>query len=86
VTVLHLMICLLPKPNLDLLSVLIRFLVEVASYSNFNKMDIPNLATVIAPNILYSKSGAAEHSSAVIDIVRLLLQCNRSVFKVISFN
>jgi hypothetical protein len=56
---LHCIICLLPKPNRDCLEVLLNFLREVARYSSCqdgNKMDINNLATVIAPNILYAKS------------------------------
>jgi len=47
---------LLPKCNRDLLEVLLIFLKEVASYSSQNKMDIDNLATIIAPTICYSKS------------------------------
>jgi hypothetical protein len=49
-------------------------------------MDIPNLATVIAPNILYPKTGGSEHSGSVIDIVKLLLQYNKNIFKVIFVN
>lgn len=57
--ILHYACCLLPQPNRDLLEVLLDFLKFVASFSggeDGNKMDISNLATVIAPNILYSKS------------------------------
>ncbi|ORY30696.1 RhoGAP-domain-containing protein, partial [Rhizoclosmatium globosum] len=53
---LHLAMCLLPKPNLDLLQVLLQFLRDVAVHKDTNKMDIPNLATVMTPNILYGKS------------------------------
>ncbi|KAJ3062037.1 hypothetical protein HDU98_002046 [Podochytrium sp. JEL0797] len=54
--ILHLALCLLPKPNLDLLLVLLHFLRRVARFHESNKMDIPNLATVMTPNILYGRS------------------------------
>ncbi|KAF1811355.1 RhoGAP-domain-containing protein [Eremomyces bilateralis CBS 781.70] len=59
--VLHLTVCLLPKPNRDTLEVLCSFLAWVASFSlvdeeTGSKMDMHNLATVIAPNILYEKA------------------------------
>ncbi|KAI9205138.1 uncharacterized protein BJ171DRAFT_581345 [Polychytrium aggregatum] len=77
---LHYVCCLLPKPNLDLLSVLVWFLGHVASHSEVaepqnpdaialqdmsvyvektggNRMNINNLATIIAPNLLKSSSG-----------------------------
>ncbi|KAI9349586.1 hypothetical protein BDR26DRAFT_930532 [Obelidium mucronatum] len=53
--ILHLALCLLPKPNLDLLQVLLQFLRQVSEKKDGNKMDIPNLATVMCPNILYEK-------------------------------
>jgi hypothetical protein len=56
---LHCIVCLLPKPNRDSLEVLMNFLREVARYASCedgNKMDANNLATVIAPNILYAKN------------------------------
>ncbi len=54
--VLHLILCLLPKPNIDLLLALCILLSYVASFSTANLMDERNLATVFAPNILHSKS------------------------------
>jgi hypothetical protein len=78
---------LLPKPNIDLLSVLIKFLAEVATYAvdpmdpnGGNKMNLQNLATVIAPNILYSE--VPEHSVIAIHVVRLMLENNQILFKV----
>ncbi|KAJ1554826.1 hypothetical protein HK096_001248 [Nowakowskiella sp. JEL0078] len=67
--VLHLVVCLLPKPNLDLLIVLSSFMREVAGHSDTtnetatdeghattgNRMNILNLARVLTPNVLYSK-------------------------------
>lgn len=85
---LHYVCCLLPKPNLDFLEVLLWFLRQVSKLAGDktdtiipnneetiesdeqadgdadneqqvgggNKMDMDNLAVVIAPNILYSKS------------------------------
>lgn len=56
---LHLICCLLPKQNRDTMEVLFSFLKWAASFSQVDeesgsKMDIHNLATVIAPNILYA--------------------------------
>ena len=78
---LHLLLCLLPKPNIDLLSVIVRFLCEVSTFSA-NKMDLSNLATVIAPNILYSTISSPEQSGITIDIVKTILIENKNIFKV----
>jgi len=43
------------RPHIDCLSYLILFLSKVANKSEVNKMHSKNLATVIAPNILYRK-------------------------------
>lgn len=58
--VLHLACCILPKQNRDTLEVLFLFLRYVATFSegdatNGSKMDIGNLATVIAPNVLSAR-------------------------------
>ncbi|KAK3843489.1 MAG: rho-type GTPase-activating protein 1 [Linnemannia gamsii] len=59
--ILHLTCCLLPKANRDSMEAICLFLRWVASFSHVdeetgNKMDLHNLATVITPNVLYSKS------------------------------
>ncbi|PVU89756.1 hypothetical protein BB559_002654 [Furculomyces boomerangus] len=51
-------VLLLPQPNRDMLNVLLTFLKSVASFSfvddtTGSKMNVKNLAIVIAPNILY---------------------------------
>lgn len=58
--ILHMVTILLPKGHRDTMEVLFAFLKWVASFSHIDeetgsKMDLPNLATVICPNILYSK-------------------------------
>ena len=86
---LHLLLCLLPNPNLHLLSVLVKFLAFVATFSTTldpkkgNKMDAHNLAMVMAPNILYSIS---EHSPNSIEVVKLLIEHSERLFKVINVN
>ena len=85
--VLQLAICMLPKCNIDLLSVLVRFFVIVSSFTSIsgdtgNKMNLDNLATVIAPNILYGKANVAENPGHVIEVVRLLFVCHQTIFKV----
>ncbi|KAJ3331303.1 hypothetical protein HDU76_003532 [Blyttiomyces sp. JEL0837] len=79
--VIHLCVSLLPKVNLDLLQVLLLFLRDVSNLANLpngagNKMDITNLATVIAPNILYAKSGnaAEDESFTAVRVVEMLIE------------
>ncbi|KAF9178839.1 hypothetical protein BGZ50_007441 [Haplosporangium sp. Z 11] len=60
-SILHLTCCLLPKANRDSMEAICLFMRWVASFSHVDeetgsKMDLHNLATVITPNILYSKS------------------------------
>lgn len=60
-TILHLTCCLLPKANRDTMEALCLFFRWVASFSHIDeetgsKMDLHNLATVLTPNVLYSKS------------------------------
>ncbi|XP_030631120.1 rho GTPase-activating protein 22 [Chanos chanos] len=45
----------LPQANYDLLKYICKFLDEVQSHSNENKMSVQNLATVFGPNILRPK-------------------------------
>ncbi|KAJ3023246.1 hypothetical protein HKX48_003850 [Thoreauomyces humboldtii] len=77
---LHYVCCMLPKANLDFLAVLAFFLRQVASYSEVedhgNKMGLENLATVITPNVLYSKSKNAMDDENVhaIGVVLMILR------------
>jgi hypothetical protein len=84
---LHLLLCLLPKVHLDVLQVLLAFLRHVSLYSNAenggNKMDISNLATVFAPNILYAKSSSEEDvfvSKRVVEELLIFQEDMRLVF------
>ena len=59
--ILKMVTVLLPKAHRDTMEILFVFLKWVASFSHIDeetgsKMDLSNLATVLAPNILYSKS------------------------------
>ncbi|KAM3586079.1 Rho-type GTPase activating protein Rga1 [Umbelopsis sp. WA50703] len=79
--VLHLTCCLLPKANRDLMEVLFVFMKWVASYSHFDdnggsKMDITNLATVLAPNVIYAKGRdpSREESMLAIEVINMLLE------------
>ncbi|KAI8911219.1 hypothetical protein DFJ77DRAFT_91248 [Powellomyces hirtus] len=77
---LHYVCCMLPKANLDFLSVLVYFLRHVAEYCEVedhgNKMGLDNLATVITPNVLYSKSknAADDENVLAIEAVRMILE------------
>jgi hypothetical protein len=86
---LHLVSLLLPKPNRDTMEVLFVFLKWVASFSHVDeetgsKMDLPNLATVIAPSILYAKGrdAAREESFMGIRVATLLLEYQDDFFTV----
>lgn len=81
--VLHLSCCLLPKTHRDTMEVLFCFLNWTASFSvvdeeSGSKMDVHNLATVIAPNILISngKTDGMEDSFLAIEAVNSLIEHN----------
>lgn len=71
----HLSCCLLPKANRDAMEVLFLFVKWVASFAETSKMDLQNLATVLAPNVLYSKNKdpVKDDSFAAIETVHMLL-------------
>ena len=85
---------MLPKPNLDLLSALLNFFVEVSlfaddpsSASGGNKMYLENIATVIAPNILWSSDkDNVEDILVVVQIVKTIFTSYKTLFKVFDFN
>lgn len=65
--IIHLAYSMLPRSHRNLLEVLLYFFSWVASFAEIDeatgsKMDIHNLATVIAPNILYSKASVNENN------------------------
>lgn len=78
---LHLTCCLLPKSHRDCLEILFSFLKWAGSFHQLDeelgsKMDIRNLATVIAPNILTNPAKASALDSEaiyVIDAVEMLI-------------
>lgn len=89
--VLHLACCLLPKANRDSIEILFSFLNWAASFSQVDeesgsKMDSHNIATVIAPNILYAdaKSDGIDQSFLAIEAVHMLLDYNDSMCEVSS--
>lgn len=53
-SIMHYAICILPKPNRDMLLTVLALLHWIAQHSAHNKMDYENLARVMAPNILYT--------------------------------
>ncbi|KAG0038734.1 hypothetical protein BGZ82_010973 [Podila clonocystis] len=79
--ILHLTCCLLPQCNRDSMEAICLFFRWVASFSHVDdetgsKMDLHNLATVITPSILYSKSKdpIKDESFLAIEAVMGLLQ------------
>jgi hypothetical protein len=87
--VLHLASCLLPKVHRDTMEVLFTFLNWASSFHTVDeesgsKMDIHNLATVIAPNILYSSSKSPEVESTflAVEAVHCLIEANDGICEV----
>ncbi|KAG2228706.1 hypothetical protein INT48_001980 [Thamnidium elegans] len=77
----HLACCLLPKANRDTMEVLFIFMKWVSQFAHMkddsgSKMHIVNLSTVLAPNILYSKSKdpIKDESFFAIETVTMMLQ------------
>ncbi|TCD60650.1 hypothetical protein EIP91_009737 [Steccherinum ochraceum] len=78
---LHMISLILPKTHRDTMEVLFVFLKWVASFAHIDKetgskMDLPNLATVICPSILYSRGRDAvrDESFGAIRVVTSLLE------------
>ncbi|EMD39064.1 hypothetical protein CERSUDRAFT_112758 [Gelatoporia subvermispora B] len=78
---LHMVLLILPKAHRDTMEVLFVFLKWVASFAHMDeetgsKMDLPNLATVICPSILYSRGRDAvrDESFGAIRVVTMLLE------------
>jgi hypothetical protein len=86
--VLHLTCCLLPKPHRDCLEILCSFFNWVASFHQVDeesgsKMDTHNLATVIAPNILYTnQKGPVDDNFLAIEVVHTLIEYNEQMCEV----
>lgn len=92
--VLHLACCLMPNSHRDTMEVLFAFLNWVSSFHTVDdevgsKMDIHNLATVIAPNILYANPKGQEQKMADVDTsflaiesIRILIEYNDTMCEV----
>lgn len=88
--VLHLTCCLLPKSHRDCLEILCSFFNWVASFHQVDedsgsKMDTHNLATVIAPNILFTNAKTpVDDNFLAIEVVHSLIECNEQMCEVSS--
>lgn len=86
--VLHLTCCLLPKAHRDCLEILCSFFSWVASFHQVDeesgsKMDTHNLATVIAPNILYTSAKTpVDDNFLAIEVVHTLIEWNNEMCEV----
>jgi hypothetical protein len=86
--VLHLTCCLLPKTHRDCLEILCSFFNWVASFHQVDeesgsKMDTHNLATVIAPNILFTNAKTpVDDNFLAIEVVHTLIECNEQMCEV----
>lgn len=86
--VLHLTCCLLPKAHRDVLEILCCFFNWVASFHQVDedtgsKMDTHNLATVIAPNILFTNAKTpVDDNFLAIEVVHSLIECNEQMCEV----
>ncbi|SCV74044.1 BQ2448_6476 [Microbotryum intermedium] len=86
---LHMCCCLLPKSHRDTLEAIFVFLKWVASFSHVDeetgsKMDLLNLATVVSPNVLYSKGKdpARDESFSSVRAVHELLEWQDELWQV----
>lgn len=69
------------------MEILFSFLYWASSFSHVDeesgsKMDIHNLATVIAPNILYSTKPGVDDSFLAIEVVNSLIEWNEALCEV----
>lgn len=87
--VLHFTCCLLPKAHRDSMEVLFAFLKWVSSFAHIDdesgsKMDSHNLATVMAPNILYTnaKNANVDDSFLAIEAINQLIKSNENFSQV----
>ncbi|KAF2099477.1 RhoGAP-domain-containing protein [Rhizodiscina lignyota] len=87
--ILHLTCCLLPKVHRDTMEVLFEFLKWAASFHTVDeesgsKMDVHNLATVMAPNLLYSSSARPDTDASflAIEAVSTMIECNSELCQV----
>uniref|UniRef100_A0AAV2LRD2 Rho GTPase-activating protein 24 n=1 Tax=Knipowitschia caucasica TaxID=637954 RepID=A0AAV2LRD2_KNICA len=75
----------LPLPNFNLLKYICRFLDEVQSHCNQNKMSVQNLATVFGPNILRPKMEdpvtIMEGTSLVQHLMTVLIREHRRLYE-----
>ncbi|XP_023701953.1 uncharacterized protein LOC111861522 isoform X2 [Cryptotermes secundus] len=64
----------LPLPNRDTLEFLLRHLLRVTEYKEFNRMHIPNLAIVFGPTLMWPE---AESSNMALDLMQqnLVIEC-----------
>ena len=89
--VLHLTCCLLPKAHRDTLEILCSFFSWVASFHQVDeesgsKMDTHNLATVIAPNILFTNAKTpVDDNFLAIEVVHTLVEFNEQMCEVSAY-
>ncbi|XP_028405819.1 LOW QUALITY PROTEIN: rho GTPase-activating protein 18-like [Dendronephthya gigantea] len=89
---LNLLVLLLPVAHRDTLQLLLLFLCRIISKQKENKMDLNNVAMIMAPNLFLStgnKSGATlrevEMAKGTINIVRMLIKYHAILWTVPSF-
>ncbi|CAB3998164.1 rho GTPase-activating 18 isoform X3, partial [Paramuricea clavata] len=89
---LNLLVLLLPVAHRDTLRLLLLFLCRIIAKQKENKMDLNNVAMIMAPNLFLStgnKSGASlrevEMAKGTINIVRMLIKYHSILWTVPSF-
>ncbi|KAI8079798.1 uncharacterized protein BX664DRAFT_341477 [Halteromyces radiatus] len=79
---LHLACCMLPKENRDIMQAVFGFLFYVATFKDQNKMDIYNLARIMAPSVLYDhQEGSQTIPHDEIKVVEWLIRYHDSFSK-----
>ncbi|SAM04290.1 hypothetical protein [Absidia glauca] len=64
---LHLACCMLPKENRDTMQAVFGFLHHVSTFHEVNKMDVYNLARIMAPSVLHDFGTTGHQESPVAD-------------------
>ncbi|CAH1247520.1 ARHGAP18 [Branchiostoma lanceolatum] len=89
---LNLLILLLPTVHRDSLKLLLKFLSKVVSKEKENKMNINNVAMIMAPNMFLVKSGSknvnfneVKMAAGTSEIVRMLIKYHKILWTVPSF-
>ena len=91
IQILNLLVLLLDRTSRRTLAEILRLLEEIAANSELNKMNLSNIALIIAPNLFISPITNEKHSKQIArtksscEVTKLIIHHNRILFHVPSF-